>query len=61
MPDKDDDRLRGYIVIALTASTGKKYEELSNDPIWRLLCWNLQPSLRAGEREELREVDGCEL
>jgi hypothetical protein len=27
MADKDDDRLRGYIVIALTASTGKKYED----------------------------------
>ena len=26
MADKSDDRLRGYIVIALTASTGKKYE-----------------------------------
>jgi hypothetical protein len=27
MADKQDDRLRGYIVIALTASTGKKYED----------------------------------
>ena len=27
MADKGDDRLRGYIVIALTASTGKKYED----------------------------------
>jgi hypothetical protein len=27
MPDKKDERLRGYIVIALTASTGKKYED----------------------------------
>ncbi|MEK6283046.1 MAG: hypothetical protein AABN95_22025 [Acidobacteriota bacterium] len=27
MPDKDDERLKGYIVIALTASTGKKYED----------------------------------
>ena len=27
MADKDDDRERGYIVIALTASTGKKYED----------------------------------
>jgi hypothetical protein len=26
MADKQDERLRGYIVIALTASTGKKYE-----------------------------------
>jgi hypothetical protein len=27
MADKKDERLRGYIVIALTASTGKKYED----------------------------------
>lgn len=27
MADKDDDRERGYIVIALTASTEKKYED----------------------------------
>ena len=27
MADKQDDRLKGYIVIALTASTGKKYED----------------------------------
>jgi hypothetical protein len=27
MADKHDERLRGYIVIALTASTGKKYED----------------------------------
>lgn len=27
MADKDDERERGYIVIALTASTGKKYED----------------------------------
>ena len=27
MADKDADRLRGYIVIALTASTGKKNED----------------------------------
>ena len=27
MPDKDDQRLKGHIVIALTASIGKKYEE----------------------------------
>ena len=27
MADKDDERLKGYIVIALTASTGKKYED----------------------------------
>ena len=27
MSDKDDERLKGYIVIALTASTGKKYED----------------------------------
>ena len=27
MADKSDDRLRGYIVIALTASTGKKYDD----------------------------------
>jgi len=26
MADNSDERLRGYIVIALTASTGKKYE-----------------------------------
>jgi len=26
MTDKSDERLRGYIVIALTGSTGKKYE-----------------------------------
>jgi hypothetical protein len=27
MADKHDERLKGYIVIALTASTGKKYED----------------------------------
>ena len=27
MADKKDEKLRGYIVIALTASTGKKYED----------------------------------
>jgi len=27
MADKQDERLRGYIVIALSASTGKKYED----------------------------------
>jgi hypothetical protein len=27
MADKNDERLRGYIVIALTASTDKKYED----------------------------------
>lgn len=27
MADKSDERLRAYIVIALTASTGKKYED----------------------------------
>ena len=27
MADKSDDRLRGYIVIALTESAGKKYED----------------------------------
>ena len=27
MADKSDEKLRGYIVIALTASTGKKYED----------------------------------
>jgi hypothetical protein len=27
MADKSDERLRGYIVIALTASSGKKYED----------------------------------
>ena len=27
MADKQDERLRGYIVIALTASTGKKHED----------------------------------
>jgi hypothetical protein len=27
MADKDAERLKGYIVIALTASTGKKYED----------------------------------
>ena len=27
MADKDAERLRGYIVIALTASTGKKHED----------------------------------
>ena len=27
MADKDNERLRAYIVIALTASTGKKYED----------------------------------
>jgi hypothetical protein len=27
MANKDDERLRGYIVIALTASTGKKYQD----------------------------------
>jgi hypothetical protein len=27
MADKSDERLRGYIVIALTESTGKKYED----------------------------------
>jgi hypothetical protein len=27
MADKDDNRERGYIVIALTASTEKKYED----------------------------------
>ena len=27
MADKSDDKLRGYIDIALTASTGKKYED----------------------------------
>ena len=27
MADKDAERLRGYIVIALTASTGKKYDD----------------------------------
>jgi hypothetical protein len=27
MADKPDDRERGYIVIALTTSTGKKYED----------------------------------
>ena len=27
MADKHDERLRGYIVIALTASAGKKYED----------------------------------
>jgi hypothetical protein len=27
MADKQDERLRGYIVIALSASTSKKYED----------------------------------
>jgi hypothetical protein len=27
MANKSDERLKGYIVIALTASTGKKYED----------------------------------
>lgn len=27
MVDKQDDRLKGYIVIALTASSGKKYDD----------------------------------
>ena len=27
MADKSDDRVRGYVVIALAASTGKKYED----------------------------------
>ena len=27
MADKQDERLKGYIVIALTEKTGKKYEE----------------------------------
>lgn len=27
MADKSDERLRGYVVIALTASAGKKYED----------------------------------
>ena len=33
MPDKDDERLRGYIVIALTESTGKKYDDCKVIPL----------------------------
>ena len=32
MADKSDERLRGYIVIALTASSGKKYEDCQMIP-----------------------------
>ena len=32
MADKSDERERGYIVIALTASTGKKYEDCKVTP-----------------------------
>jgi hypothetical protein len=33
MADKDAERLKGYIVIALTASTGKKYEDCKVIPL----------------------------
>lgn len=32
MADKDAERLRGYIVIALTASTAKKYQDCKAIP-----------------------------
>lgn len=33
MADKQDERLKGYIVIALTASTAKKYEDCKVIPL----------------------------